>query len=88
MTRAIIYSKNNCVYCSRAKALLDARGIPYKELIIDTQGRDDRMLTENQSWTTRDELLRIKPAAKTVPQIWLDGEYVGGFTELDAKLNL
>jgi len=36
---------------------------------------------------TREELLEAVPNARTVPQIFLDGELVGGFTELKARLN-
>ena len=86
--KAVIYTRDNCIFCTRAKTLLASRNIPYKELLIDTQGRDDRMLTENQSWVSRDQLLQARPGVKTVPQIWIDGEYIGGYTELDAKLNL
>jgi glutaredoxin len=88
MKTALVYSRDNCVFCTKAKALLEKNNIPYKELLIDTQGRDNRMLTENQSWTTKDDLLKARPGVKTVPQIWIDNEYVGGYTELEAKLNL
>ena len=35
---------------------------------------------------TKEELLEAVPNARTVPQIFLDGELVGGFTELKQKL--
>lgn len=79
---AVIYTKDNCPYCTRAKALMHTRGIAYDEKIIAVNGRDMRELKENQEWTTRDQLLEIAPAAKTVPQIWLDDEYVGGYDQL------
>ena len=88
MTTAVIYTKDNCVFCTRAKTLLTKNNISYRELIVDSMGRDDRKLAENQSWTTREELLDMRPGVKTLPQIWLDNEYVGGFTELSHKLNL
>jgi glutaredoxin len=67
--RAEIWTKENCPYCVRAKALFNQKGVEYEEKII---GRD----------TTREQLLERVPHAKTVPQIWLDGEYIGGYTEL------
>jgi len=84
--KAKIYTKDSCIFCVRAKTLLTKHNIPYEECIVDTQGRDDRLLLKSQSWVTREELLEICPGAKTLPQIWLDGEYVGGYTELAAKL--
>lgn len=71
--RAIVWSKNQCTYCDQAKALLSARGIEYEERNI------------NSSWT-REQLLESVPSARSVPQIFLDDEYIGGFTELKQRL--
>lgn len=68
---AEIWTKTNCPYCTRAKALFEQKGVEYAERII---GQD----------ATREELLERAPNAKTVPQIWLDGNYIGGYTELAA----
>jgi len=70
--RAIVWSKDNCPYCVQAKALLTQKGIEFEERKI------------GDGWT-KDQLLEAVPAARTVPQIFLDGELVGGFTELRAK---
>ena len=67
--KALIWSRDFCVYCENAKALLEREGIKYEERKI---GKD---------WT-REQLLESVPSAKTVPQIFLDGNYIGGFTEL------
>ena len=72
--QAIVWSKDQCTYCVQAKALLDARGIEYEERNI------------MQDWT-REQLLAAVPTARTLPQIFLDNEYVGGFTELRQRLN-
>ena len=72
--QAIVWSKDQCTYCVQAKALLEARGIDYEERNI------------MQDWT-RDQLLEAVPTARTLPQIFLDNEYVGGFTELRQRLN-
>ena len=74
MTKAIIWSRDQCTYCVQAKALLEARGIEYEERNI------------MQDWT-REQLLEAVPTARTLPQIFLDNEYVGGFTELRQRLN-
>lgn len=71
--KAIVWSKNQCPYCVQAKALLESRGIEYEERNI------------NEGWD-REDLLAAVPGARTVPQIFLDGELVGGFSELRVKL--
>jgi glutaredoxin 3 len=72
--QAIVWSKDQCTYCVQAKALLEDRGIDYEERNI------------MQDWT-REQLLEAVPTARTLPQIFLDNEYVGGFTELRQRLN-
>ena len=71
--KAIVWSKDHCPYCDQAKALLKMKGIEYEERNIN-QGYD------------REDLLAAVPNARTVPQIFLGEEYVGGFTELKKKL--
>ena len=72
--KAIVWSKYNCNQCEQAKALLTQRNIPFEERKIG-------------DGYTKEELLESVPTARTVPQIFLDDELVGGFTELKAKLN-
>lgn len=88
---AIIYTRDNCSFCTKAKQLLRAKEIDYQERILDTNGIDDRILFENQSWVTKQDLLDLCPDAKTLPQIWVDNEYVGGYNALRdrfTKINL
>ena len=66
---AIVWSKYNCPYCDQAKALLTPRGIKYEERKIG-------------DGFTREELLEAVPNARTVPQIIINGNMIGGFTEL------
>ena len=80
--KAIIYTKNYCSFCKKAKDLLNDKNIPYEEYIIDVFGKGKRILNENQHWATSGELLEKRPSSRTVPQIWLDDKYIGGFTEL------
>ena len=71
--KAVIWSKYNCPYCDQAKALLKQRGIPFEEKkIVDGYNKE--------------ELLEAVPSARTVPQIFLGEELVGGFTELKKRL--
>ena len=71
--KAIVWTKDACPYCVQAKALLEQQGIEYEEKRIGVD-------------YTREQLLEAVPTARTVPQIFLDGELVGGFTQLRQKL--
>jgi len=71
--KAILWSKYHCPYCDQAKALLTQKGIEFEERKIG-------------DGFTREELLEAVPTARTVPQIFLDGELIGGFNELRKKL--
>lgn len=73
MTKAVIWSKPACSYCDQAKKLLESRGVEFEERKI------------GNGWTV-EQLYEEVPNARTVPQIFLGGEYVGGFTELRKKL--
>jgi glutaredoxin len=73
MTTAIVWSKDQCPYCDQAKALLKSRGIEYEERNVSLD------------WT-REQLLEAVPNARTLPQIFLDQELVGGFNELRQRL--
>jgi glutaredoxin len=69
MTKSIIWSKTNCPYCDQAKALLTQKGIEFEERKIG-------------DGYTKEDLLESVPTARTVPQIFLGEELIGGFTEL------
>jgi glutaredoxin 3 len=71
VTRVDIYTTPSCPYCVRAKRLLDARGIPFRE--IDVANDDD----------LRAEII-ARTGRRTVPQIFIDGRSIGGFEELAA----
>ena len=65
----LIYSTSYCPFCDRAKKLLDNKGIQYK--VID--------LTSDPSELTK---LKERTGMKTVPQIFIGDELIGGFQEL------
>ena len=74
MAKVIVYTKTFCPYCVRAKSLLDNKGAEYEEILLET----------------REEFadLKNKTGMMTVPQIFIDDQLIGGFTELaelDAK---
>jgi len=66
---AIVWSKDNCTFCDQAKALLEQRNIAYEERKIG-------------SGYTREDLLAAVPTARAVPQIFVNNNHIGGFTEL------
>lgn len=67
--KAIVWSKYHCPFCDRAKALLKQKGIEFEEKKIG-------------DGFTKEDLLEAVPTARTVPQIFINEELVGGFTEL------
>ena len=81
--KAEIYTKVDCTHCHRAKNLMTSLGIAYEEFVI-SNGINESMPADNQRYVTAADLLERVPTAKTVPQIWLDGSYIGGYTELAA----
>ena len=67
--KAIVWSKDQCPYCDQAKNLLKMKGIEFEERNI------------NNGWD-KEDLLAAVPGARTVPQIFLDEQLIGGFNEL------
>ena len=66
-----IYTQNNCGYCVAAKNLLDKKGEQYEEIHLEDNPDAKNKLKQN--------------GLRTVPQIWLDEEYIGGYVELERK---
>jgi glutaredoxin 3 len=71
--KATVWSKYQCPYCDQAKALLTQKGYTIEERKI------------GDGWT-KEDLLEAVPTARTVPQVFLGEELIGGFTELKKKL--
>jgi glutaredoxin 3 len=71
--KAILWSKYHCNFCDQAKMLLKQRGIEFEERKI------------GDGWT-KEELLEAVPSARTVPQIFINDQLVGGYTELKRYL--
>ncbi len=70
MARVTVYSTGTCPICDKLKHLLDKWRIPYTEVRIDEDSEALR------------EMLTISNHARTVPQISIDGQWIGGFSEL------
>jgi glutaredoxin 3 len=69
----VIYTKSNCPNCTTAKALLNSKGIGYTEVGLDNF--DDRMAFSLEY-----------PEARQMPQIFIQGQRVGGLAGLQAAL--
>ncbi len=71
MVEVTIYTTKFCGYCMRAKALLQSKGVAFKEIALDGD-REGRVA------------LMKKSGQHTVPQIWIGDEHIGGCDELMA----
>ncbi len=69
-----IYTQNNCGYCVAAKNLLDKKGEQYEEIHLEDNPDAKNKLKQD--------------GLRTVPQIWLDEEYIGGYVELERRYNV
>ena len=70
MARVTVYSTGRCPICEKTKILLGKWNIPYDEVRVDQNPAGLR------------EFSRITNGARQVPQIAIDGKWIGGFTEL------
>jgi glutaredoxin 3 len=68
----VMYSGSWCGYCARARALLQGKGLTFREVKVDEDPAD------------RLEMLARSGGRRTVPQIFIDDRHVGGFDELHA----
>ena len=72
MARVEIYTTSMCPFCVQAKRLLKELGIAYDEHDVENDAE------------RRTEMLRRAEGRRTVPQIFIDGEAIGGYVELRA----
>jgi len=68
----VMYSSGWCPYCVRARALLERKGLAFREIKIDEDPAE------------RTAMLARSGGARTVPQIFIGDHHVGGFDELYA----
>lgn len=71
---AEVWSQTNCPACTEAKRLLERHGVKIVEKMLGING------------FTKKDLIEKVPDARSVPQIFLEGEYIGGLNELKRKL--
>jgi len=70
---ATIFTKGGCPFCAKAKALLEDAGIAYEEIPVANSGVTSRTL-------------RALTRRTTVPQVYIEGEHIGGSDDLEAYL--
>lgn len=71
MAKIEIYTKATCPFCHRAKALLNSKGAAFQEIAIDNHP------------IKREEMI-ARSGRTTVPQIFIDGQHIGGCDDLHA----
>lgn len=72
MAEVIIYSKEFCPYCRKAKELLMQKNQSFNEIPIDLHPE------------LRDEMIKKSSGRTTVPQIFINGQHIGGCDDLHA----
>jgi glutaredoxin 3 len=71
--RVVVYTTDYCGWCERAKSLLAARGVRFREVWLPRTPEG------------RERLAEAAPTARSFPQILIDGELVGGYLDLVAR---
>ena len=71
MAEVLIYTTKICPYCVRAKMLLQRKGVDYKEIDVSNDPAERQALVE-------------RTRQRTVPQIFINGEHIGGCDDLYA----
>ena len=72
MKNVEIYTGPVCIFCDWAKALLEKKGVPFKEIYI---GDDQKKM---------EEMIKKANGLKTRPQIFIDGKHIGGNDKLQS----
>ncbi len=72
MAQVEMYTTGWCPYCAHARALLQKKGVAYQEISLDEEPE------------RRAEMVQRSHGGRTVPQIFIDGEHIGGCDEMVA----
>jgi glutaredoxin 3 len=72
MAKVEIYTQFLCPYCARAKSLLSSKGAPYEEIDVTMDAALRKVMIDRAS------------GSSTVPQIFINGQHIGGSDELAA----
>ena len=71
MAKIQIYTKSHCPYCVRAKELFSRKGVQFEEIFLDDKPEEFT-------------LLKNRTGLMTVPQIFINDQLVGGYSDLAA----
>jgi len=74
MNEYLIYTTTNCIWCEKAKNLIEEKGHKYKEVVL---GRD----------VSKEDFNKMFPDQTTVPVVVLNGSKLGGYQELTESVN-
>lgn len=75
--KAEVYTKENCIFCIRAIKLLEDHGIEHDIIDVNPLNKEELIARVEKATGT---------APRTVPQIFIESEYVGGFDDLEKRL--
>ena len=70
MAKVDVYTTRYCPYCTRAKALLRSKGVAFEEIDV------------TDSPELRSRMVQLAGGRRTVPEIFINGEIIGGCDEL------
>ena len=76
MSIAVVWSKDDCMYCTKAKDYLKKKGINVEERNV-----------QSGDWTMT-QLQEAVPNARAFPQIFIDGKYVGSYDKMMSYVQL
>ncbi len=76
MSTAIVWSKDDCIYCTKAKDYLKKKGINIEERNV-----------QSSDWSMT-QLQEAVPNARAFPQIFIDGKYVGSYDKMMAHVQM
>ncbi|MBT2771334.1 glutaredoxin [Halomonas sp. ISL-60] len=74
--KAVVYSKENCGYCVRVKALLKNKGVDVEEILITDENKQqaiDALTAANDG---------VQVVVKQVPQVILENKFIGGYQQV------
>ena len=72
MAKIEIYSTMWCGYCARTRNLLESKGVAFTDIDVETDSRK------------REEMIQRSRGRRTVPQIFIDAQHIGGSDDLQA----
>lgn len=76
--KILVFSKTTCTYCTRAKRLLEDLKIEYKSIELDLDSN-----CPNDNCQKLATALMLQTRIRTVPQIFINGQCIGGFNDLE-----